>query len=149
MRWFRFGATRRQAQPDPDRQATLLQDVRHRFGAHVRVRFADQAGAVAALLAGDDGLSVAARILRECADDAHADLLAQAAELHRSTGHAVVVDRRNYQPLWREAGPALRWPLFALPCGFHPYVQVAAAVTVLGTHARRVVRATDPFEARG
>jgi hypothetical protein len=38
----------------------------------------------------------------------------------------------------------LRWPLFALPGGLHPYVQVVAAVTVVGAGARRAVRVTDP-----
>jgi hypothetical protein len=144
MRWFRLGLGKRQVQHDPGRQQELLQEVRQQFGAHVRVRFADQAGAVARLLDGDDGLLVAAGMLGVFADAAHADLLAQAADLHRRTGHGFAVDRANYRPLWRAAGPELRWPLFALPAGLHPYVQISAAVTVIGGQARRTVRVTDP-----
>jgi len=144
MRWFRLGLGRRQVQHDPDRQEELLKEVRQQFGGHVRVRFADQADAVARLLDGDDGLIVAAGVLGMFADAAHADLLAQAADRHRRTGHGFAVDRANYRPLWRAAGPELRWQLFALPCGLHPYVQVSAAVTVIGRQARRIVRVTDP-----
>jgi hypothetical protein len=144
MRWFRFGLGRRQVQHDPDRQEALLQDVRHRFGAHVAVPFPDQADTVARLLDGDDGLSVAAEILREFADAAHTELLAQAADLRRRTGHGFAVDRRNYRPLWKAAGQGLRWPLFTLPCGFHPYVQVVAAVSIVGAQPRRSVRVIDP-----
>lgn len=144
MRWFRLGLGKRQVQHDPDRQAQLLTEARQQFGAHVRVRFADQAGAVARLLDGDDGLLVAAGMVGMFADAAHADLLAQAADLHRRTGRGFAVDRANYRPLWRAAGPELRWPLFALPGGLHPYVQVSAAVTVIGGQARRSVRVTDP-----
>ena len=133
MRWF--GRGRRAVPQDPATQEALLGDVRHRFGGHVGVPFAEQAGAVTGLLAGDDGLVVAARILREVADSAYAELVAQAGP---------GVDRRNYQPLWRAAGPRLRWPLFALPCGFHPYIQVTAAVAVTGEQAKRVVRVLDP-----
>ena len=46
-------------------------------------------------------------------------------------------------PLWREAGQALQWPLFALPGGLHPYVQVAGAVAVVGAQSRRLGRVTD------
>jgi len=146
MRWLRLVlGRRRQVQHDPVRQEALFQDVRHRFGADVQARFPDQVDAVTRLLDGDDGLSVAARVIREFADSAHTELLAQVAELHRRTGHRLVVDRRNYRPLWKAAGSQLRWPLFALPCGFHPYVQVAAAVTVVGGQAPRLVRATDPY----
>ncbi|AVT28329.1 hypothetical protein C6361_01145 [Plantactinospora sp. BC1] len=144
MRWFQRLLGRRQIQHDPARQEALLQDLRHRFGAGGQVRFADQADAVSRLLDGDDGLLVAARVVGEFADAAHADLLAQAAELYRRTGRRLVVDRRNYRPLWREAGPQLRWPLLALRCDFHPYVQVAGAVAVVGARAPRLVRMTDP-----
>lgn len=145
MRWLRRLLGGERVQHDPARQAALLRDVRQRFGTHVRVRFAEQADAVARLLDGDDGLVVAAGILREVADEAYADLCAQVADLYRRTGRRLVVNRRNYRPLWREAGPWLRWPLFTLPCGFHPYAQVAAAATVVGARAPRVVRVTDPF----
>ncbi|WP_203840526.1 hypothetical protein [Winogradskya humida] len=144
MRWLRRGAGRAQAQHDPDLQRALLEDVRHRFGGHVQVRFPEQAGEVIRLLDGDDGLAVAAVVVREFADSAHNELFAQVAELHRRTGRGFVVDRRNYRPLWQAAGGHLRWPLFELPVGLHPYVQVAAAVTVLGTQARRTVRVTAP-----
>lgn len=141
MRWFRLGG--RSVERDPGRQAALLQDVRERFGPQVQGRFGDQADAITRLLDGDDGLGVAAEVLREFAESAHTDLLGQAADLHRRTGRRVMVDRRNYRPLWQAAGPELRWPLFGLPGGLHPYVQVAAAVTVIGTQARRAVKVTD------
>jgi hypothetical protein len=144
MRWFRLGLGRRQVQHDPDRHQALLQDVRHRFGAHVQVPVPDQADAIIRLLDGDGGLSVAAEILREFADAAYTEMHAQAADLQRRTGHGFAVDRRNYRPLWKAAGPELRWPLFTLSCGLHPYVQVIAAVTVVGAQARRSVRVTDP-----
>lgn len=136
MRWFRLG--RRQVQHDPGRQEALLHDIRQRFGTHVRVGFSDQADAIVRLLDDDDGLVVAAGMLREFADAAHAELLAQAA------GRGWAVDRRNYRPLWQAAGPELRWPLFELRCGLHPYLQVTAAVAVLGGQARRAVRVADP-----
>ncbi len=142
MRWF--GRGRRRVEQDPVQQETLLRDLRQRFGTHVPGPFGEQARAVAGLLEGDDGLIVAVRILREFADTAHADLLAQVDQIHRRTGRGFAVDRRNYRPLWQAAGPGLRWSLFELPGGLHPYVQVAAAVTVVGTQARRSVRVTDP-----
>ena len=144
MRWFRRGLGKRQVQQDPDRQQALLDELRQRFGPHVQAEFSDQAEEAARLLAGDDGLAVAAEILREFADAAHSELLAQVADLHRRTGRRLLVDRRNYRPLWQAAGPQLRWPLFALPGGLQPYVQVAAAATVVGAQARRVVRVSDP-----
>jgi hypothetical protein len=144
MRWLQRLLGRKQIQHDPGRQEALLQDVRHRFGARAQVRYADQVDAVVRLLDGDDGLAVAARIVGEFADDADRELVGQAYELHRRTGRRLMVDRRNYRPLWRTAGPELRWTLFELPCGFHPYVQVAAAVTVLGAGAPRFVRMADP-----
>jgi hypothetical protein len=147
MRFFRRGAGRQPVQHDPGRHQALLQDVRQRFGPQVQMPFAEQAQAAGRLLDGDDGLLVAAAILAEFADGAYADLLAQVTELHRRTGRGFPVDRRNYRPLWQAAGPQLRWPLFALPGGLHPYVQVVAAVTVLGGQARRAVRVTDPQPA--
>ncbi|MEV1330342.1 hypothetical protein AB0J20_12285 [Micromonospora costi] len=129
---------------DPQRQQALLRDVQHRYGAATRVRFPEQVDAVTRTLDSDDGLVVAARILSQVADEAHADLQAQAHDIHVRTGRRLLVHRRNYRPLWREAGSALRWPLFALPCGFHPYVQVAAAVAVAGNQASRLDRVTDP-----
>jgi hypothetical protein len=134
----------RKVQHDPGRQEALLHDVRYRFGAGGQVPVADQVEAVSRLLDGDDGLVVAARIVREFADAAHADLLAQASDVYRRTGRRLLVDRRDYRSSWKAAGSDLRWSLFALPCGFHPYVQVAAAVTVLGAGADRFVRTSDP-----
>ncbi|WP_246140600.1 hypothetical protein [Micromonospora olivasterospora] len=134
----------RRVQLDPGRQQALLRDVRHGYGTHSQVRFPEQVEAITRILNDDDGLVVAARIVSEAADEAHADLQAQAQDVHRRTGRRLLVHRRNYRPLWKEAGPALRWPLFALPCGFHPYAQVAAAVVVVGNRARRLGQVTDP-----
>ncbi|RKN45293.1 hypothetical protein [Micromonospora endolithica] len=144
MRWLQRLLGGGRVQLDPVRQQTLLRDVQTRYGAHAQIRFPEQVEAVTEMLAGDDGLVVAARIVSQVADEAHADLLAQAHEVHRRTGRRLLVHRRNYRPLWREAGPALRWPLFALPCGFHPYAQVAAAVKVVGRRAPRLDRVIDP-----
>ena len=141
MRWL---LGRRPVEHDPGRQQALLHDVREQFGPAVRAGLAEQADEIVRLLDGDDGLIVAAEILREFADTAYADLLAQAGEVHRRTGRGYPVDRRNYRPLWQAAGPGLAWRLFGLPGGLHPYVQVAAAVTVVGTQAKRCVRVTDP-----
>ncbi|GGR88965.1 hypothetical protein GCM10010169_36560 [Micromonospora fulviviridis] len=144
MRWLRRLLGGRRVQLDPARQQALLRDVQQRYGAHARIRFPDQVEAVSGLLTGDDGLVVAARIVGEAAEEAHADLRAQAHDVHRRTGRRLLVHRRNYRPLWKEAGLALRWPLFALPSGFHPYAQVAAAVAVVGGRASRLGRVTDP-----
>ncbi|MET8352114.1 MULTISPECIES: hypothetical protein [unclassified Micromonospora] len=144
MRWLRRLLGGGRVQLDPERQQALLRDVQYRYGAHAQIRFSEQVEAVTALLKGDDGLVVAARIVSQVADEAHADLQAQAHDIHRRTGRRLLVHRRNSRPLWKEAGPALRWPLFALPCGFHPYAQVAAAVAVVGDHAGRLDRVTDP-----
>jgi len=129
---------------DPARQEALLQEVRHRFGPRAQVRFAEQADAVAGLLDGDDGLCVAARIVGVVAEGAHTDLQAQAQEVYRRYGRRLIVQRRNYRPLWKEAGQVLRWPLFALPGGFHPYAQLAGAVMVVGAGASRLEKVTDP-----
>ncbi|WP_433228371.1 hypothetical protein ACQP2H_19410 [Micromonospora sp. CA-248260] len=139
-----LGGGGRQVQEDPVRQAALSAEVRQRYGTHVAVAPADQVAGIVGLLDDGDGLAVAARIVGEFADAAHADLSAQTAELYRRTGHRFPVDRRNYRPLWRAAGGRLHWPLFALPGGLHPYVHVVAAATVVGTRATQFVRATDP-----
>ncbi|SIM86215.1 hypothetical protein [Micromonospora cremea] len=144
MRWLRRLLGGGRVQLDPGRQQALLREVQHRYGAHAQIRFPEQVEAVTGMLNGDDGLVVAARIVSQVADEAHVDLQAQAHEFHRRTGRRLLVHRRNYRPLWSEAGPALRWPLFALPCGFHPYAQVAAAVAVVGSRAPRLHRVTDP-----
>ncbi|MCX4472369.1 hypothetical protein OOK41_19000 [Micromonospora sp. NBC_01655] len=144
MRWLRRLLGGGRVQLDAERQQALLQDVQSRYGAHAQIRFPEQVEAVTGMLNGDDGLVVAARIVSQVADEAHADLQAQAHEIHRRTGRRLLVHRQNYRPLWMEAGPALRWPLTALPCGFHPYAQVAAAVAVVGSQAPRLDRVTDP-----
>ncbi|RZT77966.1 hypothetical protein EV382_1143 [Micromonospora violae] len=144
MRWLRRLLGGKRVQLDPGRQQALLHDVQSRYGAHARIRFTEQVEALAGSLDSDDGLVVATRIVSQVADEAHVDLQAQAQEIHRRTGRRLLVHRRNYRPLWKEAGQFLRWPLFALPCGFHPYAQVAAAVTVVGSRAPRLDRVTDP-----
>jgi hypothetical protein len=144
MRWLRRLLSSRRVQLNPGRQQALLLDVRHRYGARSQVRFPEQVEAITRMLNDDDGLVVAAQIVSEAADEAHADLQAQAHDVHRRTGRRLLVHRRNYRPLWKEAGPALRWPLFALPCGLHPYAQVAAAVAVVGSRAPRLGRVSDP-----
>lgn len=142
MRWFRFGG--QQVQHDAGQQQALARQVREGFGGHVAMPFADQARGVAGLLAGDDGLVVATGVLREFTDAANAELFNQVADLHRRGAQGFAVDRRNYRPLWRDAGSWLRWSLFELPGGPHPYVHVAGAVTALGAQARRAVKVVDP-----
>ncbi|PYC75048.1 hypothetical protein C7C45_04005 [Micromonospora arborensis] len=144
MRWLRRLLGGRRVQLDPERQQALLRDVQQRYGAHAQIRFTEQVQTLTATLDSDDGLVVAARVVGQVADEAHLDLQAQAQEILRRTGRRLLVHRRNYRPLWKEAGPALRWPLFALPSGFHPYAQVAAAVAVVGSRAHRLDRVTDP-----
>ncbi|MET0425136.1 MAG: hypothetical protein ABW046_14720 [Actinoplanes sp.] len=142
MRWLGLG--KRRDAPDPGRSNALLQDIRLRFPGQPGVPFADQAAAVATALAGDEGLATAALILREFADAAQAEMYAQVNELHRRTGRGFAPDRRNYRPLWQSFGPELNWTLFTLPVGLHPYIHVAAAVTVLSTQARQAVRVIAP-----
>ncbi|MFU8874445.1 hypothetical protein [Micromonospora sp. SL4-19] len=133
----------RRVQLNPGRQQALLRDVRHRYGARSQVRFPEQVEAITRVLNDDDGLVAGARIVSETADEAHVDLQAQAHDVHRRTGRRLLVHRRNYRPLSKEAGKALRWPLFALPCGLHPYAQVAAAA-VLSSRAPRLGRESGP-----
>jgi hypothetical protein len=144
MRWLRQLLGGKRVQLDPARQQALLRDVWHRYGVGSPVRFSEQVEAITRMLDDDDGLVAAAWMVTAFADEAHADLQAQAHDVHRRTGRRLLVDRRSYRPLWREAGPALRWPLFALPGGLHPYVQVSAAVAVVGSRAPRLGRVTDP-----
>lgn len=144
MRWLRHMLGNKQVEHDPARQEAMRQDVRQRFGAHVQVPPAEQVDALIRLLDGDDGLTVAMGIVHQFAEEAHTDLLGQVYEVHRRTGRRFLVDRRNYRPLWKAAGPELRWPLFALPSGLHPYVQLTAAATVVGAGAPRLVRLGDP-----
>ena len=144
MRWFRVGVGKRQVHHDPARQQALSHEARNRFGPQTPVPFSDQNDAVVRLLDGDDGLLVAVDIVREFADAAHAELLAQTGELRRRTGQELAIHRRNYRPLWYAAQGRLRWTLFALPCGLFPYVHVTAAATVIGAQARRAVAVTGP-----
>jgi hypothetical protein len=144
MRWFRRAPAERPAEPDRARQEALAQEIRHRFGADTQIRYHDQVDALTPVLDGDDGLCVAVRVVHDTAEQAHAEVLAQVAEVNRRLGRGYALDGRNYRPLWRQAGPDLRSPLFALPCGFHPYVHLAAALAVLGVHPHRCVRLTDP-----
>ena len=149
MRWFRRGPDRRETTQDPGRWEALLLEVRQRFGGHVAQPWAAQADGVTRLLAGDDGVVVAAVMLREFADTAHAELLGQVAQLNARTQQGFAVDRRNYRPLWRSAGGHLRWSLFELRGGLHPYVQISAAVQVLGGRAKRLGKMTDPVPVLG
>lgn len=144
MRWFRRGSGREPASSDPGVRDALLHDVRSQFGGAVMMRFADQADTVSRMLAGDDGLIVAADVIHQSADAAHAALAGQVTDLHQRTGHWFALDRRNYRPLWRDAAPYLRWPMFELRSGFHPYAQIAGATAVVGAHAKRITRVTDP-----
>jgi hypothetical protein len=134
MRWFRRKTSERSSLSDADRQ--VIDDVRRRFGLHQPGSFRDQANAVAEVLAGSGGAGAAAGIVHEFAESAYEEIRGRAATLSRSVGYQFVVDRDNYRPLWRDAQPDLKWPLFALPCGLFPYVHVAAAVRVIGAHPK-------------
>jgi hypothetical protein len=83
----------------------------------------------------DGDLLAAVGVLQQFTDEVYADVSAQ-------VGYQV--DRRDYRRLWMANGGRLRWPLFTLRSGLHPYGQVVEAVTVVGTQARRSVRVTDP-----
>jgi hypothetical protein len=144
MRWFRLGLGKRQVHHDPSRQQALLHEARSQFGPQSLLPLSGQGDAVVRLLDGDDGLLAAVEIMREFADEAHAELIAQAADLRRRTGQDLAVQRWNYRPLWRAAEGRLRWTLFTLPCGLLPYVHVTAAAAVIGSRARRAVHVTDP-----
>jgi hypothetical protein len=106
----------------------VIDDVRQRFGIGRPGSFQQQAAAVTEALTGPDGVGAAAGIVHEFADSAHAEIQRLAAELSRQVGYQFVVDRANYRPMWRDAQPDLRWPLFNLPCGLFPYIHVAGAV---------------------
>ncbi|WP_436530888.1 hypothetical protein [Actinoplanes sp. HUAS TT8] len=137
MRWLR-GLGKRRIQLDPARQQELLRELRQ-FGPHGNGKLGDQAVRASAVLEGIDGVAVAASILREFADAAFADFATQSAAL------GMTADRRNYRELWESAGKRLKSPLFARPRGLHPYVHVAAAVTVIGAQAPATVRIVDPL----
>jgi hypothetical protein len=135
MRWFRRKTSDRLGPSDADRH--VVDEVRQRFGLHQPGSFRDQANAVGQVLGGPDGVSAAAAIVREFAESAHAEVEARAAALSRTVGYRFVVDRANYRPLWRDAQPDLKWPLFALPCGLFPYIHVSAAVRAIGAHPKQ------------
>jgi len=138
MRWFRRKPADKPLLVDPVRQEALIADIRQRFGGHVRVPSHEQVAALVALFDDDDGLAVATVIVHRMAEQAHADLQAQAAA--RGLG----VDRRNYRALYRQMGADLRYRLAELPGGFHPYVHLSAALTAIGTHPKRALVLTDP-----
>jgi hypothetical protein len=144
MRWFRKTPEVKAAGPDSARLEAMLQHVRQQFGTGTQTRFADQVHALSPMLATDDGLFVAARIVFDVTREARASIFEQAAELGRRTGRAYAVDVRNYRPLWRAAASGLRLPLFGLPCGFHPYVHLPAALAAIGGNTGRFIAVTDP-----
>jgi hypothetical protein len=140
MRWFRRKPAEQFGRRTTDQQMAIIDDVRQRFGMRQPGSFHQQADAIAEVLTGPDGIEAAAGIVYEFAESAHREIQGLAADLSRSAGYQFVVDRGNYRPLWRDAQPDLRWPLFNLPCGLFPYIHVAAAVRVIGAHAKQ---ATD------
>ena len=138
MRWFRRKPADGPLLVDPARQEALIADIRRRFGGHVQVRFREQVDALVPLLNDDDGLTVATRIVHATAEQAYADVQAQASA--RGLG----VDRRTYRALYRQMGPDLRYWLAELPSGFHPYVHLGAALAAIGVRPKRAMVLTDP-----
>src|SRR5947207_11663600 len=138
MRWFRRKPADGPLLVDPARQEALIADIRRRFGGHVQVRFREQVDALAPLLNDDDGLTVATRIVHGTAEQAYADVQAQAAA--RGLG----VDRRTYRALYRQMGADLRYRLAELPSGFHPYVHLGAALAAIRVRPKRAMVLTDP-----
>ena len=145
MRWFRRARDGRPGQQDAARQE-MINEVRQRFGIRQPGSFHDQAAAVAEALSGPNGDAAAAGIVHEFADSAHAEIQRTAAELSRQVGYRFVVDRANYRPMWQEAKPDLRWPLFDLPCGLFPYIHVAGALRAISA---RVKFTTDQNQLHG
>lgn len=136
MRWLR-GLGKRRTPLDPARQQELLRELRQ-FGPHGIGKLNDQAVRASALLEGPDGVAAAATLMREFADGAFANFAGQSAAL------GLTADRRDYRQLWEAAGKRLKSPLFAIPGGLHPYVHVAAAVTVIGGQAAATVKIVEP-----
>lgn len=132
MRWFRRKPAGRPLAVDPARQEALVADVRRRFGGHAPGGLRDQASALAGFLGGDDGTAVAVRIVHETAERALADVQALAA---------VAVDRRDYRVLYRRTGLQYR---LTEQSGWHPYVHLAAALTVIEADVKRAMALTDP-----
>jgi hypothetical protein len=119
---------------DPDRQEQLARSVR------------SSTTDLESLMAGNDGMAVAVRIVAELAREAHADVAAQAAALARRPDLGQLPDPHGpFRPLWKVGGAALRSPLPGpFPCGFHPYVHLPAALGVIGADARTCLRLVDP-----
>jgi hypothetical protein len=138
MRWFRRKPADKELLVDPVRQEAMIADVRRRFGGHVQVRFPEQIDALMAVFTDDDGLAAATVIVHRMADEAFADVQAQAA------ARGLAVDRRAYRALYQQMGPDLRYRLAELPCGFHPYVHLAAALTAIGAQPKQAMVLTDP-----
>jgi hypothetical protein len=136
MRWFRRKTPDRLGPTEAERQ--VIDDVRRCFGLHQAGSFRRQADAVVDVLGGADGAGAAAGIVHEFAESAHQEIQGLAAALSRRVGYQFAVDRGNYRPLWRDARPDLKWPLFALPSGLFPYIHVAAAIRVIGAHPKQV-----------
>jgi hypothetical protein len=136
MRWFRRKSASKSLTVDPARQAALIADIRQRFGGHAPGRFREQAQSLADLLGGDEGLTVAGRIVHETAERAHADVQAQTAALrHR-------VDRRNYRALFRQTG--LQYRFTEQSSGWHPYIHLGAALDAIEGDVKRAMVLTDP-----
>ncbi len=138
MRWFRRKPADRPLLVDPVRQEALVADVQRRFGSHVPVRFSEQAGALVPLFTDDDGLAVATVVVHRMAEQAYADIQAQAA------ARGLAVDRRTYRALYRQMGPDLRYRLSESRSGFHPYVHLSAALSAIEMDPRRAMVVTDP-----
>jgi len=138
MRWFRRKPAASPLLVDPVRQEALIADIRRRFGGHVPVGFREQADSLMRLFSDDDGLAVASRIVHATAEQAYADVQAQAA----ARGHGV--DRRNYRALYRQLGPDLQYRLAERSTGFHPHVHLAAALGAIDVDAKRAMVLTDP-----
>jgi len=138
MRWFRRKPADKDLLVDPVRQEALIADVRRRFGGHVAVPVHEQVDALAAGFKDDDGLAVATVIVHRMAQEALADVQAQAA------ARGLAVDRRSYRALYQQMGPDLRYRLAELPCGFHPYVHLGAALAAIAVHPKRAMVLTDP-----
>jgi hypothetical protein len=137
MRWFR----RKPADEplvDPVRQEALIADVRRRFGGHVAARVQEQVDALVAVFDEDTGLSVATVIVHRMAEQAAADVQAQAA------ARGLAVDRRSYRAVYRQMGADLRYRLGELPDGFHPYVHLGAALEAIAAHPKRAMVLTEP-----
>jgi hypothetical protein len=148
MRWFRRAPAEGPVELDPARQEALVQEIRHQFGPHARVPFHQQVDALVPRLAGDDGTYVALRIVWEVAEEAHASIGAQVTDLNRM-GRGYTLDRRHYRVLWQQAGRELRYPLFALRSGFHPYIHLPAALVVIGGNAARCLKLSNPAAVLG